>query len=100
VGVDREEIIAAITRRASSDEDFCAALRSDPRAAVGDELGVTIPETVRITVLEDSLTHVHLVLPAAEGAELTDADLALVAGGTSWYDKAHYDTSDDPFLGS
>lgn len=98
--MDRAEFIATITSRASSDEGFRAALHSDPRAAVGEALGVTIPDAVRITVLEDSLTHVHLVLPAIDDSELTEADLALVAGGTSWYDKAHYDASDDPFLGS
>ncbi len=85
MSVNRREALAAITQRITDDPAYRQQLLDDPRAAVGEALGVTIPDGVRITVVEDSLTQGHLVLPAAEGAELTDADLEVVAGGT-WVD--------------
>ena len=44
-------------------------------------LGVDVPEGVTVTFVEDSATVRHLVIPSAEGAELSDADLDKVAGG-------------------
>ena len=44
-------------------------------------LGVGVPDGVTVKFVEDSATVRHLVIPAPEGAELTDADLDKVAGG-------------------
>lgn len=41
---------------------------------------------VTITVHEESLTDIHLVIPATTTDEIADADLALVAGGGCWAD--------------
>lgn len=41
-----------------------------------------IPEYVQVILHEESLTQIHLTLPAAEA--LTDDDLELVAGGGTW----------------
>lgn len=96
MSVNRREALAAITQRITDDPAYRQRLLDDPRAAVGEALGVNIPDTVRITVLEDSLTQVHLVLPAADNSPLTDADLELVAGGT-WVDDPPYNPYDNPY---
>ena len=49
-----------------------------------------LPEMVKVSVHEESLTDVHLVIPAGRsGGEFADADLELVAGGgTCWENGA------------
>ena len=71
----REELID----RAVDDEDFRSRLLADPKAAIEDALGLAVPESMSISVHEDSATTAHLVLPPA--ARLSEADLEAVAGG-------------------
>jgi hypothetical protein len=47
----RDELEAQIVARAWADEDFRARLRSDPRAAVAEETGVDIPESIEVEVV-------------------------------------------------
>ena len=76
----RKEMEARIIAKASRDDDFRARLRSDPKGAIGQELGVTIPEALSIDVHEENATSAHLVLPMSE--KLTERDLQTVAGGS------------------
>ena len=75
------ELKARILSRADDDGDFRARLVADPRAAVADEIGMTVPEGFNVEVHEDSATTAHLVLPPSP--ELTEAELANVAGAGS-----------------
>ena len=75
------ELKARILGRADDDGDFRARLVADPKAAVADETGMTIPEGFKLEVHEDSATTAHLVLPPSP--ELTEAELANVAGAGS-----------------
>ncbi len=77
------ELKAQVLTRADEDSDFRAHLVADPRAAIADETGMTIPEGFDVAVHEDSANVAHLVLPPS--SELTEADLAMAAGG------AHHD---------
>ena len=44
-----------------------------------------LPEMVKVSVHEESLTDIHLVIPAARsGGALAEEDLELVAGGSCW----------------
>ena len=71
-----------IVTKAMRDPAFRAALLKDANAAVEKELGVKIPAGLKIKVVEDSATTVHLALPAAaKKGELSDSDLENVAGG-------------------
>lgn len=81
----RAGLDAAISERLASDPAFREALIADPRAAVSELLGVELPDAVTITVHEESLTDVHLVIPAhnAEG-QISEDELELVAGGACW----------------
>jgi hypothetical protein len=91
VDQSREDVEQRIISRAASDSAFRQQLLSDPRAALESELGVTLPASVKVNVLEESASEYYLVLPpasAAAGSELSDAELAGVAGGSgnSWND--------------
>ena len=72
------ELKARILSRADDDGDFRARLVADPKAAVADEIGMTIPEGFNVKVHEDSATTAHLVLPPSP--ELTEADLEMAIG--------------------
>ena len=52
---------------------------AEPKAAIREVLGIELPESMSVTVHEDSPTSAHLVLPPR--ARLTDEDLALIAAG-------------------
>ena len=76
----REKIVGKATR----DADFRAWLLRDPKAAIGQELGVAIPESMSIEVHEDGGETAHLVLPP--DSKLNEHDLGAVSGGYSWED--------------
>ncbi len=73
------ELKTQILTKADEDGDFRALLIADPRAAISDEIGTSIPEGFDIVVHEDSATTAHLVLPPSP--ELTEAELQMVSGG-------------------
>ena len=80
VGAMRERLLA----KATEDETFRARLLADPKAAVQDELGLTVPAGFTIKVHEEAVDTSHLVLPPLAG--LDEAELALVAGGADIWD--------------
>ena len=73
--------VGQITAKAWSDADFKRRLLSDP-AAVLKDYGLAVPPDVKIKVVEDTDTLMHLALPPKPtGKELSEEDLAAVAGG-------------------
>ncbi|MFM7598919.1 MAG: NHLP leader peptide family RiPP precursor [Actinomycetota bacterium] len=75
----RSEVEAIIAERIAADPAFREALIANPQAVLSEIVGFSIPDTVQIVLHEESLTQIHLTLPAADA--LTDTDLELVAGG-------------------
>lgn len=75
----RPEVEAIIAERAAADPQFREALIADPRAVVSELVGFTIPDSVQVILHEESLTQIHLNIPAS--TELSDEDLELIAGG-------------------
>ena len=73
------EMRAKIAGKASRDEDFRARLLEDPKGAVEQELGVSIPASMSIEVHEDGGATAHLVLPP--DSRLSKGDLQAVVGG-------------------
>jgi len=73
---------AAVIARAWTDEAYRSKLFADPKAALA-EMGVEVPSGISIQVVEERPETLQIVLPARPetGAELTDDDLARVAGG-------------------
>ena len=80
---DQEKTNAAygkVVARAWRDPAFKAKLIADPQAALKDA-GVPVPPGVKMTVLENTNTHIHVVLPPKPTGELSDEALDKVAGG-------------------
>ena len=71
-----KEMRAKVMDKAATDADFRARLLSDPKAALAQELSVTIPDSLTVEVHEESAGTAHLVLP-----NLGEGDLRAVAGG-------------------
>jgi len=81
----RAQMERRLIEKSLQDEAFRQRLIEDPKGAVEDELGTRLPEGVRVVAVEETADTIYLVLPSAsplgEGGELTDSDLASVAGG-------------------
>ncbi len=77
---------AEVVARAWTDRAFKEELISSPKSVLERELGVEIPDTVRVETLEDSATVGHMILPPDPNGytdELSDAQLEAVSGGVS-----------------
>jgi Nitrile hydratase, alpha chain len=77
----RHELEAKLVARAWADEGFRERLRGDPRAAVAEETGVSIPESVEIEVLEETPEKAYLVIPLNRVA-ISDEQLDVTGGYT------------------
>jgi hypothetical protein len=75
----RRELESKIVARAWADEAFRERLKADPRGAVADETGVTVPQSLSIEVLEETPERAYLVIPSDRVA-MSDEALD-VAGG-------------------
>ena len=74
-----QEMEKIVLDKASEDADFRARLLRNPKDAVQQAVGVTIPEGFTIEVHEADRTTAHLVLPPT--SQLSSAELSAVAGG-------------------
>jgi hypothetical protein len=78
--VTRRDIEARLITQAWKDEAFVADLRRDPRAAIQRELAklgiedAVLPENVEVTVLEETPTHLYLVIPPKPGSDVLSND--------------------------
>ena len=73
------EMRTRIIDKALNDSDYRAKLLDDPRTAIREELGVTIPGSLSIQVHEEDATCAHLVLPP--DSRLSGRDLKPVSAG-------------------
>ena len=98
--MSRGEINDLIAKFATENEDYKKALLADPRKVVSMQLGQEIPDSLKISVIQDTAASMHLVLPyiPEEGAELSDADLEMVAGGKG--NDAQYQCNDIKGIGT
>ena len=80
-----KELEARIVSKATEDADFRAWLLSDPKGAVEQELGVTLPASLSIEVHEEGAEAAHLVLPP--DMELSEEELQAAAGGRSFLES-------------
>lgn len=70
----REQLIS----KAWVDESFRKELLTDPKTAIEKELGVRVPENLKIKVVEETLDTVYLVLPV-KPSELQSTGEAITA---------------------
>ena len=94
MGELREHLI----EKAAMDEAFRVRLLSDPKVAVEEELGLTIPADFTLKVYEDVPDTTHLVLPPL--AALDESALEQAAGGTEWAGTHPRDDMENRMAGS
>ena len=66
------------------DDAFRQELVRDPKTVFARDLGVTMPDSIQVQVVEESATHRYLVLPqrpASADVDLSEEELDDVAGG-------------------
>jgi hypothetical protein len=89
-----DQALNAVVARAATDLAFRRQLLTDPRRAILDAFGVTIPADFRIKFIEkDSSVDALVVLPdvhrvEAEDGAVSDADLEAVSGGAAHHHNA------------
>ncbi len=76
----QSQIQEQILAKAEEDEQFRVRLLDDPKEAIKDATGLSVPDGINIRVLEDNATDCHLVLPPA-GRNLSDQEIGGMAGG-------------------
>ena len=98
--MSRGEVNDLIAGFAAKDAEYKKALLTNPKKVVSIQLGQELPDTLNISVVEDTAEHMHMVLPhiPEEGAELSDADLEMVAGGKG--NDAGYECNDIKGIGT
>lgn len=88
--LNRKESEAKLLEKASQDPAFKAALVADPKNTIERELGVKLPGSAKVHVLQEEANDYYLVLPlnpegSAEGV-IGDSQLEAVAGGGCYGD--------------
>jgi hypothetical protein len=78
----RQEFEREVLRRAGADAAFKRQLLADPKAALKAAYGIEISPEIDVQVLEETPSRFYIVLPVPS-AELSDQDLAAVAGGAN-----------------
>lgn len=90
----RDILQQQIVEKALKDGGFRNALLLTPRETLGKEIGIRLPDSIEIQVLEEKEDTFYLILPApgenATEAELTESELLQVAGGEvpQWIEEA------------
>lgn len=85
-GTSRQELEQHVTGLAARDPQFRQELVSNPRETMERAFGIAVPKTIDFRVVEETPSHLYLVLPPAPvqpGQELGEAELESVAGGWS-----------------
>jgi len=59
----RQQLEIHLMRRAFADPEFRDDLLKDPKAVIEKEIGLKFPEALTVTVHEEKLNQLHVVLP-------------------------------------
>ena len=80
----RRDMETALIEKCWKDPEFKRQVVSDPKGMLERHTGQKLPTSVRIFIHEEDANTLHLSipLPPSNLAELSDADLEKVAGGT------------------
>ena len=78
-----KEVATTVVEKAKTDPAFRASLISDPHAAIQAATSRVVPDSFKMNFVENNGAHMTIVLPdlKSEADELSEAELAQVAGG-------------------
>jgi hypothetical protein len=80
VPTGRAAIERRVVHRAWSDPQFRKRLLDDPRAALGEELGFDVPESLTVSVVEEDPNHLCIVIPV----DLSPISWEVATAMTGW----------------
>ncbi len=91
----RGEMQDLLEKFAATNPEYRSALLKDPKSVVEKQFAMSLPDNVKVKAVEESANTIYVVVPhsVAAGAELDDADLEKVAGGSTVKGDAHCDNS-------
>ena len=92
----RGEMQDLLAKFASGSPQYRAALLKNPRAIVEKQFQMSVPDNITVKAVEETADTIYVVVPhaVAAGAELDDADLEKVAGGSTVKGDANCGDSD------
>jgi Nitrile hydratase, alpha chain len=93
--MSRRDLEAKLVARAWADDGFRERLKADPRAAVTEETGMTVPESIELEVLEETSQKAYLVIPADRVA-MSDEELEVASGADPGWAQTTGTTPPDP----
>jgi hypothetical protein len=77
----RAQYTEQLLSRAERDPEYRKQLIEDPSSAIEEELGIDLPEGIRVTVVQEGPNEAILVMPRhLEPGQLGDEELLAVAG--------------------
>ncbi|MBV8214965.1 MAG: NHLP leader peptide family RiPP precursor [Verrucomicrobia bacterium] len=82
--ISRKDIKEALVRAALKDEAFRESLLANAKFAVERALGTTLPDRLKVVLLQETDDLMYIVLPKDfpdDTADLSDAELETIAGG-------------------
>lgn len=79
----RKDFEMKLIAKAWTDETFRQQLLNNPKIAVEQEFGETLPEDLNVEIIQEPANTLYIVLPAMpeNNDELNDEELEAVAGG-------------------
>lgn len=81
----RKQLEEQLIAKATKDENFRKLLLENPRAAIENETGIKMPDTLNLKVVEEDTATFYLILPPVINPEtedeLSEAELEMVSGG-------------------
>jgi len=79
----RQELETQVAERAAQDAAFRSRLMSNPADTLFQEFNISVPQSAKVTVLEESADNFYLILtaPTVSSDKLSDEQLESVAGG-------------------
>ena len=94
----KKELEERIILKALKDSTFREQLLNDPKGAIGQELGIALPDHLSVKIVEEKENEVYLVIPAKadQQDELTPAELESVSGGCTGTDCGSCPPNCDP----